>query len=98
MRWPPIEVSTTSARASRVKSSTMHRMRKRRPHDSGLGDEVEAPALVRPVRQGHGRTGAGGALAATPSADRQALLSVEPEELLPVHGDAFTLEQDADRR
>lgn len=33
MRRPPIEVSTTKARASRVKSSTMHRMRKRRPHD-----------------------------------------------------------------
>jgi len=61
----------------------------------GVSYEVQAPALVRSIRQRHRRPRAGGALAATAPAHRQALLAVEPEELLLVHADAFTLKQDA---
>jgi len=56
----------------------------------GVGDEVQAPALVGSVRQRHGRP-----RAAAPPSHRQAFLAVEPQELLLVHADAFTLEQDA---
>jgi len=60
-----------------------------------VGDEVQAPALSRSVRQGHRRARPGGPLTSAPAAHRQTLLAVEPEELLLVHADAFTLEQNA---
>ena len=62
MRWPPIEVFTTSARAPRQR----------------VGDEVQAPALVRAVRQGHRRSRAVRALAAAAPSHRQVLFAVEP--------------------
>ena len=48
----------------------------------GVGDEVQTAALVRTIRQGHGRTGSRGSFATPPSAHGQALLVVEPEQLL----------------
>ena len=51
----------------------------------GVGDEVEAPALVGILRDRHRRSGAESSLAATALAHRQPLLAVEPVELLPVH-------------
>src|SRR5690242_14593553 len=75
--------------ASRVKSSTMARIRNLR---QGVGDEVQAPALVLPLWQRQGRACAGGALAAAPAAHHQALF---PEQLLLVHADAPSLQQDA---
>ena len=44
-RAPESEVSAISARHSRVKSSTIARMRKRRPSVKRVGDEVERPTL-----------------------------------------------------
>lgn len=96
MRWPPIEVSTTSARASRGEAVDDAEDPEAPAPAQRVGDEVQAPALIGPVRQRHRRPRAGGALAATAPAHRQGLLAVEPEELLLVHADAFTLQQDAE--
>src|SRR6476620_9655545 len=49
-----------------------------------VGDEVEAPALVEPLRQGHWRPRAQRSLAPAATTHGQALLAVEPEELLVV--------------
>ena len=63
------------------------------PPGQGVGDEVQSPALVGPVRRGHGRPRTCGALAASPATHRQALLAVEAMELLLVHAHAFAFEQ-----
>ncbi|SSP03799.1 Uncharacterised protein [Acinetobacter baumannii] len=60
-----------------------------------VGHEVQRPALVWAVRQGHGRTGSGGALAAPSPSHRQAFLPIEPEQPLLVHADALPFQQDA---
>jgi hypothetical protein len=49
-----------------------------------IGDEVERPALVGCLRQGDRCARAGCALAATAAANRQALLAIEPVQLLVV--------------
>ena len=54
-----------------------------------VGDKVEAPALIRPLRQCHRRACAEGSLAAAAAAHRQSFLSVEPEQLLVVQLDPF---------
>jgi hypothetical protein len=56
--------------------------------------EVEAPALVWSIRKRHRRPHSGHALAA--AAHGQALLGIEPVELLAVHVDAFSLEEDTE--
>lgn len=54
-----------------------------------VGDEVEAPALVRLLRHHRRRSRAQGSLATAALAHRQPLLSVEPEEHLVVESEAL---------
>jgi hypothetical protein len=91
-----MELSTTSASASRVKSSTTRQHPEAPAPGQHVGHEVERPALVRRLRDCYRRPRAGRALSATPAAHRQTFLAVEPEQLLPVHGNAFPFEQDAE--
>ena len=93
-RSPGSEVSATSARHSRVKSSTIARMRNRRPSAERIRQEVQAPALIGTLRQRHRRSCAQRTLAAAAPAHLQPFLAVEPAELLVVHDDAFAAEQD----
>ena len=92
-RAPEIEVSGAAARHSRVQSSITTRIRNRRPSFETVRGEVERPALVR---QGSWRSRAGRPLAAASAAHRQALLAVQPVQLLSVHDHAFALEQNAE--
>jgi hypothetical protein len=86
-------VSATTARHSRLKSSTMTRMRKRRATRQSE-TKVERPALIKRQRKRCGSSRPGRAFAATPAAHRQSLLAVQPVQLLVVHDHAFALEQD----
>src|SRR3546814_11780408 len=52
--------------------------------DQRVADEVEAPALVRSLRQ-RPRSRAHGSPAATPAPDPKVLLAVSPQQLLVVH-------------
>jgi hypothetical protein len=83
-RAPDSEVSTTSARHAR--EVVDHRQDADAPAaDQRVADEVEAPALVRTLRQRHRRSGAHRSLAATPAPDPQVLLAIQPQQLLVVH-------------
>jgi hypothetical protein len=65
-------------RHSRVQSSTMARMRKRRPSVNWVGDEVQAPALVGSQRRLH-RPDTCRSPACDPApADGQPFLAVDP--------------------
>lgn len=59
------------------------------PAGEGIGHEVEAPALVRPLRHRHRRSCAQSPLAPATAAHLQPLLAIEPPELLVVHGPSF---------
>ena len=59
------------------------------PVGQHVGDEVEAPALVDSLRQGHRCARAEGPFAAAAAANRQPLFPVDPKQLLVVHLDAF---------
>src|SRR2546423_13017593 len=89
-RRPGSEVSPTSARHSRVKSSTIARMRNRRPSAKA----IQAPMLIGTLRQDHRRPRPQRALATAPPAYLQSFLAVEPAELLVVHDDVLAREQD----
>ena len=65
------------------------------PGGKAVRDEVERPALIR-LRQGQCGPRTGRALAATPAANHQFLLAVQPIQLLVVHAHALALEQDAE--
>ena len=60
-----------------------------------VGDEIQAPALVRPARQRHRRPRPRGSLAAASPSDRQTFLAIKPKQLLLVHKDTLPLQQDA---
>ena len=62
--------------------------------DQRVRDEVQGPALVRPLRQGHRRAGAQSPLPAAPLPDHQPLLAIEPVELLVVQHGPLPAEQD----
>ena len=85
-RRPGSEVSATRQRHSRVKSSTTAKIRKRRPSVEQRLTEVQAPALVRPLRDRHRGPGAERPLAPATPTHLEPLLAIEPAELLVVHG------------
>lgn len=62
--------------------------------DQSIRDEVQAPALVRSLRDCHRRSGSQGSFATATLAHGQPLLPVEPIELLPVDLNTFPLQQD----
>src|SRR3546814_10749201 len=62
--------------------------------DQRVADELEAPALVRSLRQRH-RSRAHGSLAATPAPDPKVLLAVWPQQLLVVHDQTLASQHDA---
>jgi hypothetical protein len=64
------------------------------PVGQHVRDEVEAPTLVDPLRQGHWRSRAQGPFAAAAAANRQPLLPVDPEQLFVVQLDALAPQQD----
>ena len=74
-RMPVIEVSGTSARAGVDHGQDAHAA----TVDELIGDEVERPAVVRPLRNQHRRPRAQSPLAAAPPADHEAHLAIEPE-------------------
>ena len=57
-------------------------------------DEVEAPALVGPLRQSHWRARPQGPFAATTTTNRQPLFPLDPEELLVVQLNALAPQQE----
>ena len=59
------------------------------PVGQHVGDEVEAPALVGSLPQGHRCARAEGPFAAAAAANRQSVFLVDPEQLLVVHHDAL---------
>jgi hypothetical protein len=59
-----------------------------------VADEVERPALVRPLRQSNRRPCAKGALTAAAAADVKPLLGIEPPQPLVVHVRAVAFKQD----
>src|SRR3546814_11415382 len=61
--------------------------------DQRVADEVEAPALVRSLRQRH-RSRAHGSLAATPAPDPKVLLAAYPQQLLVVHDQTLASQHD----
>src|SRR5690606_9836509 len=66
------------------------------PVGEGIGDEVQAPALVGPTWHEHRAPRAQGSLAATALADLQLLLAIEPPELLDVDLEALPLQHHVD--
>ena len=64
------------------------------PIRQNVGHEVEAPALVRPLRQRHRAPRAESALSTAASPHRQLFLSIEPKELLVIEDDALPPQQD----
>jgi hypothetical protein len=64
------------------------------PGGQAIRDEVERPALVWRLRHSQRRPRAGRTLAAAAAAHRQALLPVQPLQLLMGHDHALALEQD----
>ena len=63
------------------------------PTGEGIGYEVEAPALVGPLRDRHRCPRAQSPLAPAPAAHLQPLLTIEPPELLVVHRPSFPTQQ-----
>src|ERR1041384_1473605 len=92
-RRPGSEVSAISVRHSRVKSSTTAMIRKRRPSTKGIRQKVQAPALVRSLRDRKRRPRAERPLASTTPAHLQSLLAVEASELLVVHDQTLAAHQ-----
>ena len=89
-RRPGSDVSATSARHSRVKSSTIARIRNRRP-SANASDRKSSSSAGRPY--GSAITLPHGPLPPI-TAGPEAVLTVEAPELLMVHDDAFAPEQD----
>lgn len=67
------------------------------PGRQHVRDEVQAPPLVRPLWQRHGRPCAQRPLAAVALLHREPLLATEPEQLLVVQIDTFPSQQDMQR-
>ena len=94
-RGPEIDVSATSATHSRVKSSMMARMRKRRasPNTSDRKSRLQRT---------HGPAGSGMApeclsrACAAAALHGETFLAIEPPQFLVVHGDPLPLEHQAD--
>jgi hypothetical protein len=63
------------------------------PVNKAVGDEVQAPALVCPLRQGHRRTRFQSPLAATPATHPQVFLALDAQQLLVVGPNPFTRQQ-----
>ena len=61
----------------------------------GVGDEVEAPSLVRPLGEVHRAAGADCALPAAPALHGETFLLVDPEHLLVVSAQPLAVEQNA---
>lgn len=83
-RRPGSEVSATSAKHSRLKSSTKPGT-KPTAIDKGARHEVQAPALVRSLRDRHRHPRAERPLASRASAHLQPFLTMEAAELPVVH-------------
>jgi hypothetical protein len=87
-RTPPIEVSTTVARHSRLKSSTTQKMRKRRP--SLRASDTKSSDHRRLIASGSANGArAGRPFAPTTPAHHQLFLAVDAIELLAVHHITF---------
>lgn len=85
---PEIDVSAISPKHSLLKSD--HTQDAEAPAtDEAVRDEVQRPALVRPLRDRHRRTRAQRPLAATTAAHPQAFLAVDAKQLLVVGRHAF---------
>ena len=87
-------MSATSARHSRVKSSTIARMRKRRPSAKASDRKSRLQRWLGPCGSAIGALRAQRPLASAAPAHLQPFLAVEPAQLLVVHDDAFAREQD----
>jgi len=61
----------------------------------GVGDEVEAPSLVRPFGEVHRAAGTDRAFPAAPAFHGETFLLVDPEDLLVVSPQALAVEQNA---
>ena len=83
------------ARHSRLKSSTMHRMRKRRPSLSVSETKSSDQRWLIVMRQHHRRPRSQRPLAAAAPAHHQLLLAVQPIELLAIHRVSFARQQPA---
>ena len=85
---PEIEVSGTSARlAGAVVDHDQDAQAA--AVDELIGDKIQRPAVVRPLRDQHRCPCAQGPLATTPPADHEALLAIEPEQAFVVHREAL---------
>jgi hypothetical protein len=61
-----------------------------------IGYEVEAPSLIRALRDGQGCPGSCCPLAATSTSNRQLLFSIEPKQFLVIENEPFLLEEQAE--
>jgi len=93
-RMPDSDVSTTSARHSRVKSSTTTRTRNRLPSVSMADTKSRLQRWFRTLRQCHRRSCAQGPLAAAAFLHGQPFLAIETEQLLVVQVEALPPQQD----
>ncbi len=62
--------------------------------DLHVADEIQAPALVRPLWQRHGRPCPHRPLAVAPSPDTEVLLAIQSQQLLVVHDQTLTGQHD----
>ncbi len=87
-RTPESDVSTTRARSTHasIAGKVVHDRQHPKAASAvqGVRHEVERPALVRRLRQGHRRSRAQRSLPAAPLADTKLLLAIEPEQPLVV--------------
>src|SRR6516164_3844192 len=61
--------------------------------DELIGCEVDRPALIRELRNGHWRTRPKGSLASASPAYHEPLLAIEPKQALMVHDEALPSQQ-----
>ncbi|MGY3149553.1 hypothetical protein ACVWYQ_006552 [Bradyrhizobium sp. USDA 3397] len=92
-RKPGKEVSATSARHSRVKSSTTERMRKRRPSTKASDRKSRLQRWFGPLRYRQRRPCAKCPFTSASSAHLQPFLTIEAAELLVVHGQTLATHQ-----
>jgi hypothetical protein len=62
--------------------------------DELIGDKIQRPAVVRPLRDQHRCPCAQGPLTTAAAADHKALLAIEPEQAFVVHHEALPSQQD----
>ena len=96
-RKPGSEVSAISARHSRVKSSTIARIRKRRPSDNASEAKSRLQRWLGPLRNGYWRPPSHGTFATTTPAHLKAFLAIKPAQLLVIHGQPLADQEDVKR-